>query len=329
MIYKHKLSIIVPVYNVEAYLERCVRSLLDQDIDSSDYEIILVNDGSTDGSGVIARNWEQKSSVIELVEQENQGASVARNRGLEEAEGQYIMFVDADDFIEPNVIGHLVSLAERNDLDLLFYDSCFYPFESRQTARQPFELDKIYSGEYAVTHGLFFGAVWSNLYSHKFLNNTGVKFLEGILHQDVDFNCRVYPQAKRIMFSDLMVYDYFVENVSSTRMISFEKQKKSLMDDLVVVSHVKEYANAYFKTAKVRKVIDRKMNSTLIGNLIALGRNKGFDFEFVKTYIVIAKQKQVYPIKGRSLSSFTTLLIPLMNLKWLYFAYAQIHRFIK
>jgi glycosyltransferase involved in cell wall biosynthesis len=260
MNHKYRLSIIVPVYNVEKYLDRCVQSLLDQDLKEDEYEIILINDGSIDASGELARRWHLKESRIKLIEQDNQGQSIARNSGLKVAQGRYIMFVDSDDLIEPNVLQQLTSTAEQYDLDLLFYDARFYPSQS-PTCIQPFELGKVYSGKYVITHGLAISAVWSNLYSHDILVKTGITFLQGISHEDVEFNCRLYPQAKRIMFTDLMVYNYSTEGVSLSRGLNLEKQKKSLEDDLLVVKSVNEYACANFNEPEVRKLMVHPTNA--------------------------------------------------------------------
>ena len=112
------LSIIVPVYNVEAYLERCVSSLLDQDIDRDDYEIILVNDGSTDHSVQIVNSFRDKR--IRLFNQENGGPSKARNTGMREANGDWIMFLDADDEVTPDALSTFVSLIEEYPKDKCF-----------------------------------------------------------------------------------------------------------------------------------------------------------------------------------------------------------------
>lgn len=323
--YKYKLSIIVPVYNVELYLERCVMSLLNQDMDPNQYEIILVNDGSTDGSGDIARRFKNNYPIVQLVEQTNGGLSAARNSGLDRAQGRYIMFVDSDDFIEPNVIGLLVSKAEQHDLDLLFYESQFYPWESRQTARQPFERDRVFSGDYAVTHGLFVGCVWSNIYSYDFILREKVRFYEGVLHEDVDFNFRLYPQACRLMFTDILVYHYYVGNASLTRHLSFEKQKKSLLDDILIASRIKSYACTHFST-KVRKEIEKRMNSTLVGLLIGICRNPSFNVHSVKQILEYAVQCKVYPISGRTHTHITSFVKYFINIKFLYFYFVYITR---
>ena len=324
--YPYRLSIIVPVYNVELYLERCVRSLLRQDLPCEDYEVILIDDGSTDRSGEISRHFAEKYPNIRVAEQINAGASVARNHGMDLARGKYIMFVDSDDFIEPNVIGTLVSMAEQNELDLLFYDSRFYPIESRLTARQPFELNRVYNGEYATTHGLFFGAVWSNLYSHDFIKHSGVRFHEGILHEDVEFNCKLYPRAQRILFSDMLVYNYFVGNSSSTRRINLDRQKKSVMDDIIVIENVIHFAKSPECPVAAGIFLCKKMNSTLVSVLISICRQPIFDLDFVNHYLEAATQHHVYPIAGSALSYKSTCLIPLLNVKGIYLFFAWLLR---
>lgn len=102
--YTKKLSIIVPVYNAEEYIEGCVNSLLKQDLSEQEYEIILINDGSTDNSPKLAQKLKEQNNNIVLLSQENKGQSVARNKGMDIAKGKYIMFVDADDKLYPNVI---------------------------------------------------------------------------------------------------------------------------------------------------------------------------------------------------------------------------------
>lgn len=123
-----RLSFIVPIYNVEPYLRKCVDSLLNQDYD--DYEIILVDDGSTDNSGAICDDYANKHQTsntkhqtcpIRVIHRKNGGLSAARNSGIEIANGDYLMFVDSDDYIEPNVLGGLIAQVERDHLDVLRY----------------------------------------------------------------------------------------------------------------------------------------------------------------------------------------------------------------
>jgi glycosyltransferase involved in cell wall biosynthesis len=129
-----KLSIIVPIYGVEQYLRKCVDSLLSQDIPSSEYEIILVDDGGKDACPQICDEYARMNELenegvrklgkplIRVIHRENGGLSAARNSGIEAAQSEYIMFVDSDDYIEPNVLGALLSQMERDNLDVLRYN---------------------------------------------------------------------------------------------------------------------------------------------------------------------------------------------------------------
>ena len=116
-----KLSIIVPVYNVADYLAKCLDSLLTQDLPQNEYEIIVVNDGSTDNSGDIAQQYADKYAGITLINQANQGLSGARNTGIQQAKGDYIQFVDSDDYLEVYVLGGLMKQIEKDKLDVLRY----------------------------------------------------------------------------------------------------------------------------------------------------------------------------------------------------------------
>ena len=125
-----KLSIIVPIYNVQPYLRKCVESLCQQDLRAEDYEIILVDDGSTDGSGELCdelataslSSFHHSIIPIRVVHRENGGLSAARNSGIEVAQGEYLMFVDSDDYLEPNILGGLIAQCERENLDVLRFD---------------------------------------------------------------------------------------------------------------------------------------------------------------------------------------------------------------
>ena len=109
------LSIIVSVYNAEKYLETCLESLLNQDIDKSMYEIICVNDGSTDGSFAILKEYEKQYDNVVLIDKENEGVSIARNIGLEKARGDYVWFIDADDWVARQCFGIIKQEIEKYD----------------------------------------------------------------------------------------------------------------------------------------------------------------------------------------------------------------------
>lgn len=308
--YPLKLSIVVPVYNVEKYLERCVNSLLHQDIDKSEYEIILVNDGSTDRSYEIAKHLKAANENIVLVSQENKGQSVARNVGMDMAKGKYIMFVDSDDYIEENVIGKFLAQSESNQLDLCFYSTIFeyWTGKKRREKQLKFEKDIIYKGEYLVLNGINISSVWQCVFSHNFLYNTGIRFYEGIIHEDVEFCYRLFPLAKRVLFTNIFVYHYFIWQENSILTNSPLKLRKQINSNFRVAYNVKVAMKKSCYSDKIKFYVCKQMNSLVVMTLLRLIRDKRLDLSIRKDCFFEAKSIGVYPVLGRANSWKTTLL---------------------
>lgn len=205
-----KLSIVIPVYNVEKYISRCLESVINQDLDNSEYEIIIVNDGSPDNSVAIAEEYQKLHSNIRIINRKNGGLSAARNTGFDAACGEYVWFVDSDDRIEPNCIDFLVNKAEQDSLDVL----CFNLKKEFPNGRiEEFVITndgelKLHSGENFLCQVGMPPAAWAAIYKREFLINSNLRFYEGILHEDQEFTPRAYTLAKRIEFVNRSVYYY-------------------------------------------------------------------------------------------------------------------------
>lgn len=205
-----KLSIIIPVYNTEAYLPRCLSSCLEQDIPSEEYEIVIVNDGSTDGSPEIAREAASSRTNVRLISRENGGLSRARNTGLAAAKGEYVWFVDSDDYIARNCLGTLLGPCTEEALDLLGISRTRVLLD-RSVVERPFYDGKycgrVYSGPSAMRQGLMkTPCAPFYLFRRAFLTENGLSFLEGVLHEDEEFTPRAFYQAQRVSFSDRFCY---------------------------------------------------------------------------------------------------------------------------
>ncbi len=323
--YKYRLSIIVAIYNVEAYLERCVSSLVKQDLPPEDYEILLVNDGSTDKSLEIAQRFEKEYSNVTVYSKENGGLSSVRNFGIDHAQGRYIMHVDGDDFLEENVIRKVVETAEENELDLCFFDSQTYPNVRRINNFGQFKKYKVFAGEKLLLSGMKVSSTWCAIYLHSFIKNLNIKFYGRISHQDVEYNYRLYPFAKRVMFTDFLVYNYFIEGESISRTNNVEKKKKNQLDNLIIVRNVKQFANQGNCSEAIKDFLIRKMNSTEVAFLLSfLKRNNVFGYQFAKEFVKEAQSLSVYPIRGKTYSWKTTILLPFLNIKWLYLGLAKL-----
>lgn len=242
-----KLSIIVPVYNVSKYLAKCLDSLICQDLKLEEYEIIVVNDGSTDNSEEISRQYEEKYSNIKVVCQENQGLSGARNTGVKIALGKYIQFVDSDDYLEPNVLRTLVDKMETNNLEVLRFN--YQNVNENYEVYEPYKehkpyvdyRDEVCDGLTFLTERLGYACYAVQfLIKSELLKKEGNTFKSGIYFEDTEWTPRILTQAKRVTSTDLMVYNYLLRQGSITNSVSIEKKRKVLEDKMQLVSSLKQ-----------------------------------------------------------------------------------------
>lgn len=308
--YDKKLSIIVPVYNVEKYLERCVNSLLDQDLPRDEYEIILINDGSTDNSYEIAKRLAGEHNNIVLLTQDNQGQSVARNRGIGVARGKYIMFVDSDDYVQDNVLAKLISIATNYQLEICIYQ-CLAKWTDgslHDDMRQSFKTGIVVCGEQLLLQGYEVSSIWNCLYLKSLILDNNVKFVPDILHEDVEFNMRIYPLAKRVMLTDEYCYYYCIHKESSTHGFDSRKICRIIHSDIIVASRLKDVSDLPQYSERIKQLFVRKSRSLTVSTLISLIRDKRLNPEEKQECFVLAKNEGVYPVRGRTLSWKTTLL---------------------
>lgn len=205
-----KLSIVIPVYNVEQYVAKCLDSCVNQDLPLDEYEIIVVNDGTPDNSVQIVEEYMQEYSNIRIVNRENGGLSAARNTGLKEAKGEYVWFVDSDDWIEPNVLKSLIDRACKDKLDVLCFNlQLTFPDGRKQKYFVSHEEGgRIYNGKDFVCSVSMPPAAWVAFYRREFLSCHSLSFYDGILHEDQEFTPRAYYLAERISFINDIVYNY-------------------------------------------------------------------------------------------------------------------------
>ena len=237
-----KLSIIVPVYNVEAFLNKCVDSLLAQDLSKEDYEVILVDDGSTDSSGALCDTLAAEHGNIRVIHQQNRGLSGARNAGIPVASGTYVLFVDSDDFLCPNVLGTLVGLMESKELDILRFnyqnvnmDGAV--FEPNKYVK-PFVdySDVVCDGETFLNERLGYACyAWQFLVKASILRQEGNGFKEGIYFEDVEWTPRILLQARRVASTDTLVYNYLFRTGSIARNKDAEKKRKAIRDKMTIL----------------------------------------------------------------------------------------------
>lgn len=188
-----KVSVIVPVYNVEAYVEKCLKTLVEQTLE--DIEIIVVNDGSTDKSKeIIQKIMKQFPEKMVYIEKENGGLSDARNYGMPYAKGEYIAFLDADDYIEKDAYQKMYELAKKEDSDMVECDFYWeYPNKQKKDSGE------IYQGKQEALEKIRVVA-WNKLIKKEVLNRAKVTFPKGYRYEDVEFTYKLIPFLEKVSF---------------------------------------------------------------------------------------------------------------------------------
>lgn len=226
------VSLIVPVYNAVKYLSRCVDSILNQNY--TDFELILVNDGSTDGSLAICEDFERRDSRVFVINEDNQGVSSARNHGIKVAKGDYICFVDADDYVSPSYLDQLVSPALLNDRIDLVLQGRIKCEREKQILVAPDRDDVYYLSKDSVFFddvSLFrFCAVFSKLFKRNIIQNHEISFSKTLNHgEDFDFLANYLLYCDGVQVSTCANYYYMINPGSlSDRFNTFELKHEGL-----------------------------------------------------------------------------------------------------
>jgi len=209
-----KISIIVAAYNVEQYIDRCLDSLTIQDIPSYEYEIIIVNDGSTDSTLAILNKWKTNFDNIIVINQSNKGQSAARNLALTQAKGDYVFYVDADDYIEKNCLGLLLNGCKGVDiLRFGYFDAEVETFDG--------EYKKIYRGISVFEHCYGIWSPWMQIFRKEFLLFNKLFFIEGMTSEDAELIPRAYLLANSVTVIPEKIYHYVYNPVSTTKQRSY------------------------------------------------------------------------------------------------------------
>lgn len=199
-----RITIIIPVYNTESYVEAAVRSIMEQTL--REIEIILVDDGSTDGSRRILERLAAEDSRITLLTQANAGQAAARNAGIRRARGAYLYFMDSDDLLEPEALGTCYAQCEADNLDFVFFDAESFGAPASESAwfdyRRAGAFPGIHTGRELLVRMLetkrYRSSVCLNLIRRELLDRTGLRFHAGIIHEDELFTACLYLEAARV-----------------------------------------------------------------------------------------------------------------------------------
>ena len=233
------ISVIIPIYNVEAYLRECIDSVINQTY--KNFEIILVDDGSTDSSGKICDEYVEKYDRITVIHQKNSGLSVARNTGLSEANGDYIYFLDSDDYIDEATLEKLLKIAKKNNSDIVFFDAVSFADTGDFTVKQNYIRKCHY--ETASGYEVFCKMTLNNEYhsavpllfiKKDFLLKSKIKFIPDILYEDMIFTYQLFCIASIVSQCIEALYH---RRYRKNSIMTSSKSKKHFTSFIAVFNH--------------------------------------------------------------------------------------------
>lgn len=310
-----KLSLIIPLYNSAQWLEKCLYSVLNQDIPEADMEIICVNDGSPDHSADLAREIAKEHPCIIVIDQENQGPSGARNTGMRHATGKYLCFVDPDDYVEPNVYGRLIQQMEEQQLDMLRFDYQVVNEYYEIIPKRAFELQFDYTPqlmtgtEFLVNRLDIACNIWRYIYRTDIIIKNNIWCYTGDYYDDTPWLPLVLMKAERMNICDTVVYDYLersnsLVNANSPRAVQRKIEGSFMLLDLLLDEMKCIADKGILKWYNM--IIAHCVMSLLV--MIAV-----YQYDKRKEYLVRVKQYNLYPLSKVRVSRKNARKISMIN----------------
>lgn len=231
------LSVIIPVYNVEKYVARAIRSVLQNDVAPELYEIVIVDDESPDNSLAIVNDFVKHHPNIRVISQKNKGLGGARNTGIANASGKYLLFLDADDWYLPNTISKLIDTAETRELEILEFGAQGINLDNSIAYTRAMNSNIMNGVDYYQEYR-FLDSACNKLYSRQFLFDNDLLFIEKLYIEDYEFNTRALFKAKRIAGIDPISVQFLQSQDSITRTSDRTKHLKMQEDIILVIKMI-------------------------------------------------------------------------------------------
>lgn len=310
-----KISFIVPCYNASQYINRCMDSLFRQGFETGEFEVIVINDGSTDDTLEKLNIYRQPN--VKIFTQENQGLSGARNSGLQKACGEYIWFVDADDYLLPESAPQVFALAIGEALDILIFAMKEVSDNRISTLwHQEVINDVTLSGSEFILAGYQPNSVCAALYSREYLErHPELRFYPRLYHQDVEFNYRAIASARRVRFISDVHYVYELHPHSISQSMETEKIKKRLTDNGLIASSFNSFASN-LSDRQLSKRIHHQATSIVVGTLMQL---RQYDDEIRRDVIASFRTLGFFPMYGAFKSFRQCLAAVWLNIRFYHY----------
>lgn len=308
----NEISIIVPVYNTGSLVKKCIIPILQ--LQDKLIEIICVNDGSTDDSLEVLKQIQQQYPKLIIVDKENGGLSSARNSGLDVAKGNYILFLDSDDWLDIEQFLKIRQCCFKNYE--IIHGNFNYTYDNKPSIRNKMQYEGELSGQDFLSKALltnkFSIPVWINLYKRSFLIENNLRFMEGILHEDEEFNMRAFPLANSIISKNIYFLEYYQRANSITNNVS--NGEKRFLDILKIQNEISLFCKKHSFNEDFLSIIQTYMALVVISGYIRIQNKKIADKYYKKI-----KEMKLYQVIGSYTLEFRVLKIMLRYCPSLFF----------
>lgn len=316
------VTIVVPVYNVEKYLSKCIDSIIHQTYKK--IEIILVDDGSTDSSGKICDDYKKADNRIKVIHKKNAGVSSARNIGIDEANGEFICFVDSDDYLSNNYVEYMLGLNKKTNADFCLSKRCYSTQKDLELTDKTDNvkvLNSIEATELLLSQEIFIGC-WNKIYKLDLLRNNNIRFCESLYYgEGLKFIVNTAQVADKIGVGTERVYYYRINNMhSATKKFNLEKYKNGEKSLNMIKSELIKYDNSvehqlnthycFFYFNALFDIIKNKKKSEF-SKEYDVYRNKFKQYAYIVLKYQELKPKQ--KIKIRLMLRFPNLLVKIVS----------------
>ena len=329
------LSIVIPMYNAEKYISSCLESILNQGLDPEIYEIIVINDGSKDKSVEIVKQYQEKHLNIKLYSQNNRGLSASRNVGMSKAEGQFIQFVDSDDFLVRDSLSQIVKFVQQDKSGKSFDMITFGIMEGDPDRTEIInngtgECLFLGNGNNYISNYNYNNGVWYYWLNRCFSELLQLKFIEGKLCEDGMFTLTALLNANLVVHLNSTVYFYAIRPNSITTTMNSERRRNLIEGFCYAIDYFENIIKQYDEmNPSSRERIMERRDSYVFFLLVRL--LKTGDCKLAKQVTLDLKEKGIYPIKnfpGRDYPGMKYKVITrIFNLNALYFLLCKIYGF--
>ena len=306
------LSIIIPLYNAERFIKRCIDSVLSQNLALDDYEVIMIDDGSTDLSVDICNQYASTYPNIYYTYQPNQGQGVARNAGIEMARGDYITFADIDDYFLNSLNQIYKELMRLHpDIYITRHEDMLSDGKTLIEKNTGFPVAKEFVGGELLLNGYLPSSVWAKFYLRSLFMDKKLRFLPGIIHEDAEFNFRIFLKARRVIFSETITYFYYWNPFSTDKLINEEKIVKTLISDLKIAQSYKKISQTWDLSKELSEFLLEYSNSLLASQFIMLMRRRHkISYKNILFVLENMQKMGLFPMRGKTRSRYTTIFKP-------------------